>query len=67
MDGNPALPLHNEKAAEKEIAIQLLQSMKSCGTAIYETALTSGSGELPETDVDEPKSYKEVVQSRYAA
>ena len=63
MDGNPALPLHNEKAAEKEIAIQLLQSMKSCG----KTALTSGSGELPETDVDEPKSYKEVVQSRYAA
>ena len=57
---NPAGVQHNYRRSRR---IQLLQSKKSCG----KTALTSGSGELPEPDVDEPKSYREAVQSKYAA
>jgi hypothetical protein len=56
-------PVDNQHNYRRSWRIQLLQSKKSCG----KTASTSGSGELSESDVDEPKSYKEAVQSKYAA
>jgi hypothetical protein len=50
-------PVDNQHNYRRSWRIQLLQSKKSCG----KTASTSGSGELSESDVDEPKSYKEAV------